>query len=134
VIEAPQARLLTIVLLPLVPCTARLAVVAFMTPVFFGVGAPLVALGLVGGKLFTALDGELVSVQQAKQLTTANRLRNVAEGKRAAAPLARLAADPVASVFPAESVMTEIPLLAIRMTGTPCSTARVIARRIASSC
>jgi ferrous iron transport protein B len=48
VIEAPKARLLTIVLLPLVPCTARLAVVAFMTPVFFGVGAPLVALGLIG--------------------------------------------------------------------------------------
>ena len=47
VIEARQARLLTIVLLPLVPCTARLAVVAFMTPVFFGVAAPLVALGLV---------------------------------------------------------------------------------------
>ena len=47
VIEAPQARLLTIVLIPLVPCTARLAVVAFMTPVFFGVGAPFVALGLV---------------------------------------------------------------------------------------
>jgi ferrous iron transport protein B len=47
VIEAPQARLLTIVLLPLVPCTARLAVVAFMTPVFFGAAAPLVALGLV---------------------------------------------------------------------------------------
>jgi len=47
VIEAPQARLLTIVLMPLVPCTARLAVVAFMTPVFFGVAAPLVAFGLV---------------------------------------------------------------------------------------
>ena len=47
VIEAPQARLLTIVLMPLVPCAARLAVVAFMTPVFFGVAAPLVALGLV---------------------------------------------------------------------------------------
>lgn len=47
VIEAPKARLLTIVLMPLVPCTARLAVVAFMTPVFFGVAAPFVALGLV---------------------------------------------------------------------------------------
>ena len=47
VIEAPKARLLTIVIMPLVPCTARLAVVAFMTPVFFGLGAPLVALGLV---------------------------------------------------------------------------------------
>jgi ferrous iron transport protein B len=47
VIEAPQARLLTILIMPLVPCTARLAVVAFMTPVFFKVAAPLVALGLV---------------------------------------------------------------------------------------
>ena len=46
VIEAPQARLLTILIMPLVPCTARLAVVAFMTPVFFGLAAPLVALGL----------------------------------------------------------------------------------------
>jgi ferrous iron transport protein B len=47
VIEAPKARLLTILMMPLVPCTARLAVVAFMTPVFFGLAAPLVALGLV---------------------------------------------------------------------------------------
>jgi ferrous iron transport protein B len=47
VIEAPKARLLTILIMPLVPCTARLGVVAFMTPVFFGVAAPLVALGLV---------------------------------------------------------------------------------------
>jgi ferrous iron transport protein B len=47
VIEAPKARLLTIMIMPLVPCTARLAVVAFMTPVFFGMAAPLVALGLV---------------------------------------------------------------------------------------
>lgn len=47
VIEAPKARLLTIILLPLIPCTARMAVVAFMTPAFFGAAAPLVALGLV---------------------------------------------------------------------------------------
>ena len=47
VIEAPKARLLTILIMPLVPCTARLAVVAFMTPVFFGLAAPIVALGLV---------------------------------------------------------------------------------------
>jgi ferrous iron transport protein B len=47
VIEAPKARLLTILIMPLVPCTARLAVVAFMTPVFFGMAAPVVALGLV---------------------------------------------------------------------------------------
>jgi ferrous iron transport protein B len=47
VIEAPRARLLTILIMPLVPCTARLAVVAFMTPVFFGLAAPIVALSLV---------------------------------------------------------------------------------------
>jgi ferrous iron transport protein B len=47
VIEGPKARLLTIVLMPLIPCTARMAVVAFMTPVFFGAVAPLVAVGLV---------------------------------------------------------------------------------------
>lgn len=47
VIEAPKARLLTIMIMPLVPCTARLTVVAFMTPAFFGLAAPLVALGLV---------------------------------------------------------------------------------------
>ena len=47
VIEAHKARIMTIVLMPLVPCTARMAVVAFMTPAFFGAAAPLVALGQV---------------------------------------------------------------------------------------
>jgi ferrous iron transport protein B len=47
VIESRRARLLTIIIMPLVPCTARMAVVAFMTPVFFGVAAPVVAMGLV---------------------------------------------------------------------------------------
>ena len=47
VIEAPKARLLTIILMPLVPCTARMAVVAFMTPAFFGAAASIVAMGLV---------------------------------------------------------------------------------------
>lgn len=51
VIEAEKARLLTIVLMPLIPCTARMAVVAFMTPAFFGVAAPVVAMGLVLGNL-----------------------------------------------------------------------------------
>jgi len=51
VIEAEKARLLTIVLMPLIPCTARMAVVAFMTPAFFGAAAPLVAMGLVLGNL-----------------------------------------------------------------------------------
>ena len=47
VIEAEKPRLLSILIAPLVPCTARMAVVAFMTPVFFGSGAPLVAFALV---------------------------------------------------------------------------------------
>jgi ferrous iron transport protein B len=47
IIDSPRARTLTIQLAPLVPCTARLAVVAFLTPLFFGRGAALVAWGLV---------------------------------------------------------------------------------------
>jgi ferrous iron transport protein B len=47
IIDSPRARLLTIQLAPLVPCTARLAVVAFLTPAFFGWSAALVAWGLV---------------------------------------------------------------------------------------
>lgn len=48
VIESRRGRLLTIMLAPLVPCTARMMILAFMTPVFFGPAAPLVAWGLVG--------------------------------------------------------------------------------------
>ncbi len=47
IIESRRARLLTILLAPLVPCTARMAVVAFLAPLFFGVAAPLVAWGLI---------------------------------------------------------------------------------------
>ncbi len=47
VIESRRARLLTILLAPLVPCTARMAVVVFLAPAFFGPAAPLVAWGLV---------------------------------------------------------------------------------------
>jgi len=46
-IDSRRARLLTILLAPLIPCPARLAVIAFMTPIFFGASAPAVALGLV---------------------------------------------------------------------------------------
>jgi ferrous iron transport protein B len=35
VVESGRARLLTILVAPLVPCTARMAVVAFLAPVFF---------------------------------------------------------------------------------------------------
>jgi ferrous iron transport protein B len=47
VIESPGGRLLTILLAPLVPCSARLVVLAFLTPVFFGRQAFAFALGLV---------------------------------------------------------------------------------------
>jgi ferrous iron transport protein B len=47
VIDSRRARLLTILLAPLVPCTARMAVIVFLAPAFFGPAAPLVAWGLV---------------------------------------------------------------------------------------
>jgi ferrous iron transport protein B len=47
VIDSPAARLLTILVAPLVPCTARLAVVAFLAPAFFGRSATLVSWGLI---------------------------------------------------------------------------------------
>jgi ferrous iron transport protein B len=47
VIESKRARLLTAFLVPLIPCTARMAVVAFLAPAFFGTAAPLVAWGLI---------------------------------------------------------------------------------------
>ena len=48
VVEGQKARLLTILVAPLVPCTARMAVVAVLAPIFFGPYAALVAGGLVG--------------------------------------------------------------------------------------
>ncbi|MGQ9567623.1 MAG: ferrous iron transport protein B [Anaerolineae bacterium] len=47
IVDTPQARLLTILLAPLVPCTARLAVLAVLAPIFFGGSAALVSWGLV---------------------------------------------------------------------------------------
>ena len=47
IIETKRARLLTILLAPLVPCTARMAVIAVLTPIFFGPAASWVAWGLV---------------------------------------------------------------------------------------
>ncbi|MEJ5198964.1 MAG: ferrous iron transport protein B [Anaerolineae bacterium] len=48
IIEERRARWLTILLAPLVPCTARLAVLAFLAPAFFRTGTTIVSLGLVG--------------------------------------------------------------------------------------
>lgn len=47
VIDSRPARLLTILIAPLVPCTARMAVVAFIAPAFFGTNAIWVSWGLV---------------------------------------------------------------------------------------
>jgi ferrous iron transport protein B len=47
ILESTPSRLLTIILAPFVPCAARFAVLAFLTPAFFGVWAPAVAVGLV---------------------------------------------------------------------------------------
>jgi ferrous iron transport protein B len=52
VIDSRPARLLTIFVAPLVPCTARIAVVAFLAPAFFGAQAALVSWGLVLLALF----------------------------------------------------------------------------------
>ncbi|MBN1373678.1 MAG: ferrous iron transport protein B [Anaerolineaceae bacterium] len=47
VIDSWPARLLTILIAPLVPCTARMAVVAFIAPIFFGASAMWISWGLV---------------------------------------------------------------------------------------
>lgn len=62
VIESRRGRLLTIMLAPLVPCTARMMVLAFITPLFFGAVAPLVAWGLVGLSLVVlAISGVVIN-------------------------------------------------------------------------
>jgi ferrous iron transport protein B len=62
IIEEPRARLLTILLAPLVPCTGRMAVVAFVAPLFFGSAATLVSWGLIMTSLIVlALVGLVLS-------------------------------------------------------------------------
>ena len=51
VIESKPARLMTIMLTPFVPCSARLLVLAFLVPLFFPAFPALVALGLVASNL-----------------------------------------------------------------------------------
>jgi len=61
VIESERARLLTILIAPLVPCTARMAVVAFLAPAFFSAPA-LVSWGLLAVNLLVlALSGVLIN-------------------------------------------------------------------------
>lgn len=47
VIETTRARLLTMFLVPLIPCTGRMTVIAFLAPLFFGNRAALVTVGLI---------------------------------------------------------------------------------------
>jgi ferrous iron transport protein B len=62
ILEERRSRFLTILLAPLVPCTARLAVLAFLTPAFFGTRAAAVTLGLVALNLFVlAVAGIVVN-------------------------------------------------------------------------
>jgi len=62
VIESRRARLLTILLAPLIPCTARMAVIAFLAPAFFGSAATLVSWGLILLALVVlALSGVLIN-------------------------------------------------------------------------
>jgi len=51
IIETKRARWLTILLAPLIPCTARMAVVAVLAPIFFGEAAVWVAWGLIAANL-----------------------------------------------------------------------------------
>jgi ferrous iron transport protein B len=47
IIDQGRARMLTILLAPLVPCTARMTVLAVLAPAFFGDQAYLISLGLI---------------------------------------------------------------------------------------
>jgi ferrous iron transport protein B len=62
VIESRRARLLTIMLAPLVPCTGRMMVIAFLTPIFFGRAATLVSWSLITFNLVVlALSGMIIN-------------------------------------------------------------------------
>lgn len=47
IIDSPRARLLTILLAPLVPCTGRMAVVAIIAAAFFGTRAVFFSIGII---------------------------------------------------------------------------------------
>jgi len=62
VIDSKPARFLTILIAPLVPCTARMAVVAFLAPAFFGSKAIFVSWSLVLVSLITlVLSGAVLN-------------------------------------------------------------------------
>jgi ferrous iron transport protein B len=47
IIDSPRARLLTILITPLIPCTGRMAVVAIIAAAFFGTAAVLVSIAMI---------------------------------------------------------------------------------------
>jgi ferrous iron transport protein B len=51
ILEDRRSRILTLLLTPLVPCTARLGAIAFLAPAFFGSRAALASSLLVGGNI-----------------------------------------------------------------------------------
>jgi len=55
IIDESRSRLLTILLVPFIPCTARLAVIAFIAPAFFGDRSAFVTWLLVAGNLLILL-------------------------------------------------------------------------------
>jgi ferrous iron transport protein B len=62
IVESPKARLLTIILAPFVPCTARLAVLAVVTAAVFGQQGGFVSWSLVAlNILILGLGGTLIS-------------------------------------------------------------------------
>lgn len=62
VIDSKPARILTILIAPFVPCTARMAVVAFLAPAFFGSKAIFVSWGLIlFSMIILILSGSLLN-------------------------------------------------------------------------
>jgi len=62
IIDSQRARLLTILLAPLVPCAARMTVLVFVAPIFFGRAATLVAWALIAATLAVlAVVGVLIN-------------------------------------------------------------------------
>jgi ferrous iron transport protein B len=62
IIEDRKARMLTMLLTPFIPCTGRLAVLAFLAPAFFGGNAAWAIIALVGGNLvILAIVGMVVN-------------------------------------------------------------------------
>ena len=55
IIDSPRARLLTILLTPLVPCSARLTLLAVLAPLFFGSAAVWVSIGIIALDLILLL-------------------------------------------------------------------------------